>query len=149
MRLPLAFVVGKLPVSVIDHPEAHDYVVALSTELLEAREQVRVAKAVRRLPLIRRTFAQQALSYWKIRILTRVATPKNEAELIEIAERVPAGELNRHLATRRALTEDPSKLAEEQRQAQAFRGAPKPTARLCSRFGASRESRRDHSEGRR
>ena len=158
--------------SVVDHPEAHDDVVLLSTELLEAeihtligeraamkyrlldlvaeydqrgawvvwgvvscahwlaercgieistaREQVRVAKAIRSLPLIRLAFAEQALSYSKVRILTRVATPDNEAELVEIGEQVPAGELNRHLANRRTLTEDPNVLAEEQREARSL-----------------------------
>ena len=86
-------------------------------EISTAREQVRVAKALRRLPAIRQAFAEQRLSYSKVRILTRVASTEDEGELAEMAERFPAGELNRRLAARRSQTEDQSQLAEEQRQA--------------------------------
>ena len=38
------------------------------------------------------------LSYAKVRTLTRIATPDNEADLVPIAQRTPASELARELA---------------------------------------------------
>ena len=50
-----------------------------------AREHVRVARALRDLPVIRAEFAAARLSYAKVRALTRIATPATEAGLAEIA----------------------------------------------------------------
>ena len=50
-----------------------------------AREHVRVARALRDLPVIRGEFAAGRLSYAKVRALTRIATPENEQGLAEIA----------------------------------------------------------------
>src|ERR1700758_180882 len=44
-----------------------------------AREHVRVARALRELPVIRARFAAATLSYAKVRALTRIATPAIEA----------------------------------------------------------------------
>src|SRR6516225_7348193 len=46
-----------------------------------AREHVRVARALHDLPVIRGEFAAARLSYAKVRALTRIATPANEAGL--------------------------------------------------------------------
>ena len=51
-----------------------------------AREKVRVAKALRELPLIDAAFEQGELSYTKVRAMTRIATPANESFLLQIAE---------------------------------------------------------------
>ena len=50
-----------------------------------AREKVRVARALRRLPLLRATFGQGRLSYCKVRAVSRVATTETETELVQIA----------------------------------------------------------------
>ncbi len=50
-----------------------------------AREKVRVAHALKNLPEISQAFAKGALSYSKVRPLTRVATPENEAALVRFA----------------------------------------------------------------
>lgn len=50
-----------------------------------ARERVRVARALRALPLVRLAFSAGRLSYCKVRALSRVATPPTEADLVEIA----------------------------------------------------------------
>ena len=50
-----------------------------------AREHVRVARALRDLPVIRAEFGAGRLSYAKVRALTRIATPDTEAGLAEIA----------------------------------------------------------------
>jgi hypothetical protein len=50
-----------------------------------AREHVRVARALRDLPVIRARFAAGRLSYAKVRALTRIATAATEAGLAELA----------------------------------------------------------------
>ena len=50
-----------------------------------AREKVRVAKALATLPLIDKHFQTGAISYSKVRAMTRSATPENEDYLLEIA----------------------------------------------------------------
>jgi len=50
-----------------------------------AREQVRTARALAHLPLIAQAFARAALSYSKVRALTRVATPETEERLLTFA----------------------------------------------------------------
>jgi hypothetical protein len=54
-----------------------------------ARQHVRVARALRRLPAIETAFAGGELSYSKVRALTRVAEPGTEEELVEFAPRTP------------------------------------------------------------
>ena len=51
-----------------------------------AREKVRVAHALAALPRISATMQRGAISYAKVRALTRVATPENEAALLDFAQ---------------------------------------------------------------
>lgn len=60
-----------------------------------AQEQVRVAKALKELPLIRQAFGAGRLSYSKVRALTRVATPLREKELVNLASSCTASQLER------------------------------------------------------
>jgi 5-methylcytosine-specific restriction endonuclease McrA len=60
-----------------------------------AREHVRVARALRDLPVIRAEFAAGRLSYSKVRALTRIATAENEAGLAEIAGPMTGNQLER------------------------------------------------------
>ncbi len=60
-----------------------------------AREHVRVARALPDLPVIRAEFAAARLSYAKVRALTRIATPANEAGLAEIAGPMTGNQLER------------------------------------------------------
>ena len=50
-----------------------------------AREQVRVARALPGLPKILASFRIGKVSYSKVRAMTRVATPKNEEVLLNVA----------------------------------------------------------------
>src|SRR3954451_7848504 len=50
-----------------------------------AREHVRVARALRPLPLIEAAFGAGRLSYSKVRALTRIADPDSEASLLDLA----------------------------------------------------------------
>ena len=55
-----------------------------------AREKVRVAKTLVKLPEIAKAFSTGKLSYTKVRALTRIATVENEAELLSVALRLSA-----------------------------------------------------------
>jgi hypothetical protein len=63
-----------------------------------AREQVRVARALRTLPLASCAFQAGRLSYAKVRALTRIATPDNENDLLELAESATAAQVERTVA---------------------------------------------------
>ena len=65
-----------------------------------AREKLRIAHALKELPLISAAFAEGNLSYSKVRVITRVATPENEAELIELARRMTVLHLTEHCKQR-------------------------------------------------
>ncbi len=54
-------------------------------DLVTAREKVRIAHALPKLPLIRAAFRGGDLSYSKVRAITRVADWENEAELVAMA----------------------------------------------------------------
>ena len=58
-----------------------------------AREKVRVARALGRLPVVHAAFAAGQLSYCKVRALSRVATETTEAELLEIARGATGAQL--------------------------------------------------------
>jgi len=60
-----------------------------------AREKVRVARALGSLPAIDGALAVGKLSYAKVRALTRVATPQNEAQLLELALVATGAQLER------------------------------------------------------
>ena len=70
-----------------------------------AREHVRVARALRDLPVIRGEFAAGRLSYAKVRALTRIATPENEAGLAEIAGPMTGNQLERFVRAHRQVSQ--------------------------------------------
>ncbi len=72
-----------------------------------AREHVRVARALRGLPLISAAFDAGRLSYAKVRALTRIAAPDCEAALLEFAQSATASQTERFCrAWRRADDEN-------------------------------------------
>ena len=62
---------------------------------LAAREKVRVARALRELPMIDASFERGQISYSKVRAMTRAATPENEAQLLNIARHGTAEHMER------------------------------------------------------
>jgi len=70
-----------------------------------AREHVRVARALRDLPVIRARFAAGRLSYAKVRALTRIAVPATEAGLAELAGPMTANQLERFARAHRQVTQ--------------------------------------------
>jgi hypothetical protein len=69
-----------------------------------AREQVRVARALRDLPVIRAEFGAGRLSYAKVRALTRIATPGTEAGLAELAGPMTGNQLERFARAHRQVS---------------------------------------------
>src|SRR5216683_1997523 len=69
-----------------------------------AREHVRVARALRDLPVIRAEFAAARLSYAKVRALTRIATPDTEQGLAEIAGPMTGNQLERFARAHRQVS---------------------------------------------
>jgi hypothetical protein len=64
-------------------------------DLRTAREKLRVARTLDALPLICEEFARGALSYAKIRALTRIATPQTEDALIVFARHATAAHVEK------------------------------------------------------
>ncbi len=60
-----------------------------------AREQVRVARRLQELPVVRAAFARGELSYSKARALTRVENVEREEDLLELARHATASQLER------------------------------------------------------
>jgi hypothetical protein len=60
-----------------------------------AREKVRVARALAALPNVGDAMRRGRLSFAKVRAITRVATPENEAQLLEVACTATAAQLER------------------------------------------------------
>jgi hypothetical protein len=81
-------------------------------DLRSARDRVRTARALETLPVITEAFAAGRLSYSKVRALTRVATPANEAGLVMIAEHATAAQVERTVRTYRGVLSQDDELDE-------------------------------------
>src|SRR5215467_14030310 len=81
-----------------------------------AREHVRVARALRELPVIRAEFGAGRLSYAKVRALTRIATPDTEAGLAELAGPMTGNQLERFARAHRQVTQVDDEAARVQRR---------------------------------
>ncbi|MFA5883452.1 MAG: DUF222 domain-containing protein [Acidimicrobiia bacterium] len=68
-----------------------------------ARERVRVARALLELSAVREAFAAGALSYSKVRAITRIATPETEFGLVETARHATAAHIERIAAAYRRV----------------------------------------------
>jgi hypothetical protein len=70
-----------------------------------AREHVRVARALRDLPVIRGEFGAGRLSYAKVRALTRIAAADTEAGLAELAGPMTGSQLERFARAHRQVSQ--------------------------------------------
>ncbi|MGE0312356.1 MAG: DUF222 domain-containing protein [Lautropia sp.] len=86
-----------------------------------AREKVRVAHAIATLPLISTAFASGRLSYSKVRAMTRIATPENEATLLDLAWTMTAAHVEQHCRQRRNATAESIEDARSADAARSFR----------------------------
>jgi len=89
---------------------AHWLAAVADIEPATAREWVRIGRQLRELPATAAVFATGAVSYSKVRSLTRIATADNERELLDMALDVPAGDLARALAAWVNQNSDPDDL---------------------------------------
>jgi hypothetical protein len=69
-----------------------------------AKDHVRVARALKELPVIQAEFAAGRFSYSKVRALARIATPQTEQGLADMAESMTAGQVERFAAAHRKCT---------------------------------------------
>ncbi len=83
--------------------------------LAAARENVRVAHALEKLPLTAGAMKSGQLSYTKARTMTRVATPETEATLLEYAQSTSAARLEWLARGWKTLSRDGELAAEEVR----------------------------------
>ena len=81
-----------------------------------AREWIRIGMKLLDLPHIGRAFADGDISYSKVRALTRVATPDDETELLDLALSVPAAGLAAAIAAWMNQTKDSDEIAAHQHQ---------------------------------
>src|SRR5688572_29852326 len=85
-------------------------------DLGAAREKVRVARALAILPRISAAMQRGALSYAKVRALTRIATPANEARLVDVALAGTAAQVERLVRAWRRVDRLEAAQQAEQRQ---------------------------------
>ena len=83
--------------------------------LAAARENVRVAHALKELPLTAEAMKSGQLSYTKARTMTRVAQPETEATLLEFAQSTSAARLEQLARRWKTLSRDGEISAEEVR----------------------------------
>ena len=86
------------------------------TKIGTARERVRTARALERLPQTADALKHGTISYAKVRALTRVATPEREAELLEFARAGSAAKLERTVRMLKKLSRDAELTAEQARR---------------------------------
>jgi hypothetical protein len=122
-----------------------------------AREHLRVARRLDELPLVRETFSHGELSYSKVRAISRIAKPEQEAELLELARHATAAQLERVVrGYRRAVSLESAQDAEERRHLSfsweedgslSFRGrlTPEEGALFVAAIEAAREAADDES----
>jgi Domain of unknown function (DUF222) len=84
--------------------------------LVTAREKVRVARALVDLPCMSAALARGCISYSKVRELTRIATPENEDELVELAQAGTASQVQRIVRAYRSCEQAELTRAERQRE---------------------------------
>ncbi len=111
---------------------AHWVASALDVEVCTAREWLRVGRALEALPRVDAAFGEGRVSYAKVRQLTRVATAANEAELVAIAERTPAGALCGELARWLARHEEPEETERRQRAARSLTWRTEPDGMITA-----------------
>ena len=88
----------------------------IGTKIGTARERVRTARALERLPQTADALKHGTISYAKVRALTRVATPEREAELLEFARAGSAAKLERTVRMWKKLSRDAGLTAEQARR---------------------------------
>ena len=115
---------------------AHWLATVADVETCTAREWIRIGRQLRTLPASADAFEHARISYAKVRTLTRLATPANEAELVPIAERTPASHLARELARWLHNTQTPEAVDahHQHRRSLTWRNDPEGTVTFTARL---------------
>lgn len=105
-------------------------------EVSTAREWIRVGRRLRSLTVIAELFETDELSYSKVRILSRLATPENQHHLAAIATTVPAGLLSRAIASWLHRTSSDAELERHQhaQRSVTWRNEPDGMVTFTARF---------------
>jgi len=96
---------------------AHWLALRTGIDLGAAREKVRAARCLARLPLTSAAMARGELSFSQVRALTRVAEPENEAALLELACGVTTAQLERMIRSYRKGSRADEATRERERRA--------------------------------
>jgi hypothetical protein len=99
---------------------AHWLAFRTGLDLGTAREKVRTARALEQLPQVSHSMARGALSFSQVRALTRVATPDNEEELLELAEGTTTAQLERLVRSWKKLSRKDEATLERERHESRF-----------------------------
>ncbi len=111
---------------------AHWLNVKCGVDMNSAHEKVRVARALVGLPKVAAAFARGALSYSKVRAITRVATAANEEYLVGAARFGTAQHLEKLVRLYRRCERDrENRAAAESHAARAFRFWKKVDGSIC------------------
>jgi hypothetical protein len=94
---------------------AHWLAYRTGLDLGTAREKVRAARALERLPETSAAMARGELSFSQVRALSRVATAENEGDLLELARGCTTAQLERMVRAVRRGTEEDEATAEKRR----------------------------------
>ena len=94
---------------------AHWLAIIADVEPCTAREWIRIGRQVKTLPATADALRTRAISYSKVRTLTRLATAENEAELLDIATTTTAADLGRALAAWLHRNSEPEDIAAHHR----------------------------------
>jgi hypothetical protein len=94
---------------------AHWLAYRTGLDLGTAREKVRAARALQRLPETSAAMARGELSFSQVRALSRVATAENEGDLLELARGCTTAQLERMVRAVRRGTESDEAEAEKRR----------------------------------
>jgi hypothetical protein len=97
-----------------------------------AREHVRVARALRTLPVTHGELAAGRMGYSKVREITRIASPATEAGLVEIMTPMTAGQAERFARAHRSCTQDQPGGSREPRTSLKFRSERPASAWTCT-----------------
>jgi hypothetical protein len=85
-----------------------------------AREKFRVARALPALPLIRAAFQKGELSFAQVRAMTRVATPENEATVLNWAQHSTASQLERFVRLYRRYGENQAAMTQHRERSFSY-----------------------------
>jgi hypothetical protein len=100
---------------------AHWLAARTGIDLGAAREKVRAARALERLPLTGEAMARGELSFSQVRALTRVSRPESEADLLQLARGATTAQLERMIrAWKRCGRKEEAELERERIQARSF-----------------------------